>query len=267
MRIDAHGHACGYYNTIDLIKSEMLRNKLDKIILFPGEKDKKIDLLKDRKNKEILYTTNIIGELLGRFFSFDKIINQRNHDVFEMSKELPNNIIQFYWLTPRFLSAIQVDYKSMQFKGIKLHQCIKYFKINSKFFNYILDFAEEHKLPIIIHLRGKKDVTELIKIIKNRNIRIIVAHLFYIDIFKKYWDGISNKIWFDMANYYFLNISTIELAINYFGSEKIIFGSDNPFGEDCINKTIKIVENLSIDNYEKNNILGNNIDNLMKEYV
>lgn len=263
MIIDGHSHACGYFNTIELIRKNMLKNNLDKIVLFPGEPDKKVDIIKERKNKEILYFTNIIGSFLANFMKIESVIQKRNNDIFEMRKLEPNKIIQFYWITPNNLNALNEDFSKFKFSGLKLHQCVKYFSIKSIFFNTVLNFAEQQKLPIVIHLRAKKDVLNLIDLVKNRNVTVIIAHLFYIDEFKTAWEDISNNIWFDMANYYFINEATIYRALEYFGAGKIIFGSDNPFGENCISKTINLVKKLKISESEKKLILGGNMEKIL----
>lgn len=263
MIIDGHSHACGYFNTIELIRKNMTENKLDRIVLFPGEPDKKVDKIKERKNKEILYFTNIVGSFLAYFMRIESVIHYRNYDIYEMRKQEPNKIIQFYWITPKYLDSLNDDFSKFNFSGLKLHQIVRYFSIKSIFFTTVLDFAEQHKLPIVIHLRAKKDVHNLIDLIQDRNVKIIIAHLFYIDEFKKVWDDVSSKIWFDMANYYFINESTIYKALEYFGAEKIIFGSDNPFGENCISKTINLVNKLKIPELEKTKILGGNMGKIL----
>lgn len=259
MKIDAHAHACGYYDTTEHILEKLDEFGLDKVVLFPGEPGKKVVNIQDMKRKEVLYVTNVIGEFLGRFINFSRIINARNSDVYGMRMQAPDKIIQYYWATPEYLHRLEADYRDMKFAGIKVHQCIKYFSIKSPFFMRIVEFAEINNLPVLIHLYGKKDAKKLIEVVKNRKVKVIVAHLFHWKIFKSAWAEVKNQIWFDMANYYFLNRETIINAIGSFGSEKLIFGSDNPFGENCIGKTLELVNNLPVSIEDKRNILGDNL--------
>jgi hypothetical protein len=54
MIIDAHGHACGEYVTLETMLRKLDENHIDKVILFPGETgNEKIDFIPDGKNKEI----------------------------------------------------------------------------------------------------------------------------------------------------------------------------------------------------------------------
>lgn len=264
MIIDAHGHACGEYVTLEKMLKKLEENNIDKVILFPGETgNENIDNLPDGKNKEILYFSNIVGEFFGRFAKIENQIHFGNHFVNYLCQLHPEKIIQFYWLTPMYWGSMKSDFQKMSFSGIKLHQCIKYFDLYSDFFNNTIDFAEEYQLPIIIHLYGRKDALKLIDIVKNRRVKIIVSHLLFYQEFKKSWASISDQIFFDLANYYFINPSSILTAINYFGSQKLIFGSDSKFGKNCIEKTIAMINSLPISENDKQDILGKNILNLL----
>lgn len=265
MRIDAHGHACGEYVTLERLLTTLDKNNIDKVVLFPAEIGKdKITKLKDRKNKEILYFTNVIGEFFARFINLSSKIDFGNSYVHYLKLLAPNRIIQFYQLTPKYLHKLKHDYEQMHFSGIKLHQCVNYFSIKSDFFNDVLDFAEENNLPIQIHLYGKEDAKNIIEIAKHRKVKIIIAHLLYSKLFAESWNEIHNNIYFDLANYYFINQYSMMFAIEQFGCEKLIFGSDNPFGVNTIAKTIKMILNLPITQPEKDMILGNNMKELLK---
>jgi predicted TIM-barrel fold metal-dependent hydrolase len=158
------------------------------------------------------------------------------------------------------VSAVNHKFRQSQnFSGIKLHQCIKYFDIRSDFFRTTLDFAEKHQLPIIIHLYNRKDALNLIEVVRNRKVKVVVAHLLFYRDFHKRWDDIHDQIFFDLANYYFVSPDTAKTAISYFGCDKLIFGSDSKFGKDCIEKTIAMVNALPIGQEEKKKIFGQNI--------
>jgi predicted TIM-barrel fold metal-dependent hydrolase len=153
---------------------------------------------------------------------------------------------------------------AMKFAGIKLHQCIRYFDIRSDFFQKTLDFAEQHQLPIIIHLYGRKDALNLIKIVHNRNVKVIVSHLLFYKDFYQHWSDVRDQIFFDLASYYFINPETIRTAITHFGCGKLIFGSDSKFGENCIERTIAMVNALPVSQEEKDKIFGQNMYNLLR---
>jgi len=94
-------------------------------------------------------------------------------------------------------------------------------------------------------------------------VKIIIAHLLFYKLFYNNWDQIKTKIYFDLANYYFINLTSIRDAIEYFGCDKLIFGSDNPFGINSIEKTIDLIMKLSITEDDKNKILGKNIQDIL----
>lgn len=128
MIIDAHGHSCGEYVTLESTLAKLDKNHIDKVVLFPGEiGSEKIDKIPDSKNKENLYFSNVVGEFLGRFMNLQKQIHFGNRYVHYLSQLRPERIIQFYWLTPQYTSELETDYSTMKFAGIKLHQCIRYF--------------------------------------------------------------------------------------------------------------------------------------------
>jgi uncharacterized protein len=264
MKIDAHGHACGEYVTTDHLVKKLNENKLDKVVLFPGETGShKVEKVGDHKHKEVLYFTNIIGTFFGKFLNLSPKIDRGNAYVYQMQQDCPERIVQFYWLTPQYLQRLAPDYQTMQFSGIKLHQCIDYFDINGSFFRQALDFAEANRLPILIHLYGKKDANHLIEAIKERDVTVTVAHLFHYKVFAAHWPEIQRQVYFDIANYYLLNTSTILAAIQAFGCAKLIFGGDNPYGENCIEKTMRMVAGLPIAESDKAQILGKNMQKIL----
>jgi predicted TIM-barrel fold metal-dependent hydrolase len=54
-------------------------------------------------------------------------------------------------------------------------------------------------------------------------------------------------------------------AINFVGSDKIIFGTDTPYGcEDNIKKNLNRIRNLDISSADKELILGKNMKRLLK---
>ncbi len=264
MRIDAHGHAVGYYATLEKLLEKMEQNKLDKVVLFPGDTgNEKITHLSDGKNKEVLSLSNRFGEFFARFMNISKKIDFGNHYVHYLQQLRPDRIIQFYWLTPAYLETFKTDFTRMQIKGIKLHQCIRYFKIDSDFFRSVLDFAEEKNLPVILHLFAKKDALQLIKILKGRKVKVIVSHLLFYKEFIPVWEDLKQNIFFDIASYYFINPSSLQEAIDKFGCEKLIYGSDSMWGVDCIEKTLEMVQKLPLPDTQKELILGENMRKIL----
>ena len=259
MRIDGHGHACCQYLTVGRINAELDRHQFDKVVLFPAEPGKdKIDVIPDLKRKNILYFSNIIGAFLTRFMKLSEKIDMGNTYISDLKKQLPNRIIQFYQVTPDYVHKLEADYERMRFSGVKVHQSVKYFSIRSPFFQTVLDFVEKNHLPLVIHLCGKKDALDLIETLKRRTVTIIVAHLLFYKLFQKDWEQLQSKVYFDLANYYFVSPKAALEAVAAFGCERLIFGSDNPFGVNSIEKTIHLIESLPVDQNGRAKIMGGN---------
>jgi hypothetical protein len=116
MIIDAHGHASGEYVTLEKILEKLNANRIEKVVLFPGEiGNDKVDHIPDSKNKNILYSSNIIGEFLGRFMRLQPQIHFGNRYVYYLRQLQPDKIIQFYWLTPQYIDSLEVDFSTMNF--------------------------------------------------------------------------------------------------------------------------------------------------------
>lgn len=110
------------------------------------------------KTKKYSVFSNVVDEFQGRFMKIQPRIHFGNRYVYYFSQLRPDKVIQFYRLTSKYISELEADYMAMKFAEIKLHQYLRYFDIQSESFQKALDFAEQHQLPVIIHLYGKKDV-------------------------------------------------------------------------------------------------------------
>lgn len=272
MIIDEHAHACGEYLTPDKIVKHLAQSNVDKVILVPGE-----------LNSEKTYAFPDIAKLLPglnvtKFFNYltksvISLTNARkdfiagNTYVYELAKALPDKVIQFYLVSNVYNSntkELDEKYSKWKFKGLKLHQCWFPISIKSKIFIETAAWATEKDLPIFIHLFSDSEVKMLIEYKKNNpKSIIIIAHLFGLELFIKSEIKFEN-LYFDISTYQVTSDKRVLKAIKYFGANKILMGSDSPYGKNNLQKNIDRVNNLPISNEEKKMILGENTRQLLK---
>ncbi len=272
MIIDGHAHACG-----EFLKSESIIDKLDKagvdkVILVPGELEStKNYALPDFANffptKNVVKLTNLLTKFVMKITSTVRQIPEGNEYVYNLTKESEDRIIQFIWITQqiekpdKYLSEKLLDWN---FKGIKLHQCWESYAINSDFFKIVAKWTEKNNLPLFIHLYSDRDVKQLIDYKKKHpNLKLIVAHLFGLEIFIKqnYKD---ENLYFDTSTLQLTSTKRLISAIKFAGAERIMLGSDTPYGKGNLEKNINRINNLNISTSEKNLILGENMKKLLK---
>lgn len=272
MIIDGHSHACGEFSDPDKIIALMDKFGIDKTILCPGlRKNTKKDRfptpswLMNKKNtifflNKIIRMANYITESSGA-------LDERNKLVHHFIKKYPNRLIQFYWTNPlreNIMDELNEKYSAWKFGGIKLHQCAEAFKNDSIQMDQIASFAGQKKLPIFIHPYSKNEVKKIIPLAeKHRNTNFIIAHLIGLELIHKSIGNLQN-IFFDISPYYLTSKKRIRLAIEYFGAEHLIFGSDTPYGKKCLERNLKRIKDFPIPESQKKMILGNNLQHLLR---
>lgn len=272
MIIDEHAHACGDYLTPEKILEHLAKSNVDKVVLVPGE-----------LNSEKTYAFPNIAKLLPglnvtKFFNYltkaaISLTNARkdfiagNAYVYELVKALPDKVIQFYLVSNVYDNITQElddKYSKWKFKGLKFHQCWFPISIKSKIFIETAAWATEKDLPIFIHLFSDSEVKMLIEHKKNNPKSIlIIAHLFGLELFIKSEIKFEN-LYFDIFTYQVTSDKRVLKAIKYFGADKILMGSDTPYGKNNLQKNMDRVSNLPISLEEKEMILGENTRKLLK---
>ena len=270
MIIDGHAHACGEYLTLQSIQNKLNRSNIDMVVLTPGELNSLTTYnLKDvaikHPVKDAISKNNRMMRIFIPLTGVLKNIPNGNEYVYEMKRKMPDKIRQVYWVTKSNFQKVETDYQKMKFDGIKFHQCWEKFEINDNWFLQTVSWATNEKIPIFIHLYSHKDVAKLIEFIKkNSQATIIIAHLFGLELFLeediKYFDN----IFFDLSNCFFVSEQRTMIGIKHFGSTKFIMGSDTPYGIKSLEKTIDQIHRLPISEYEKKNILGDNLRGILK---
>ena len=266
MIIDAHAHAAGDYSTVESIMNMVEKYEIEKIILCTSLKNIH-DLqgppnLPLRKSPDSNYLLNKMIRFAYKHFMKDN--GDGNQYVFDLKNKLPGKIIQFLWvnpLDPGHMINLERSIHKYQPKGIKLHQAWDSFQIGAIEFNTLVDIAESYKLPIFIHLYSKKETWRLLQYIKsNQDAVFIIGHMAGLDIFKTDTSFLKN-VFFDTSGSERIQGKDILKAINSFGYEHVVFGTDTPFTS--IGDQIDKIDQLDLSDNIKEHIFRLNIRNIL----
>lgn len=272
MIIDGHAHACGKFLHANDILNHLDKNNVDIVVLVPGELNSKSeyslpDIASKFPKKNVVKVTNNITKLVMKLTGKVKDIPVGNEYVYKLKSKAKNRIIQFLWVTTQIENIneyLSAKYKEWAFHGVKLHQCWESFSINSQFFKDVATWAENHDLPLFIHMYKDNDVKHLIEYKREHpNLKLIVAHLFGLELFIQA-NLKDNNLYFDTSPLQFISDYRIKKAIDYVGIERVLFGTDTPYGgKDNISKSLHRIYKLELSEHDKELILGLNMKRLL----
>jgi predicted TIM-barrel fold metal-dependent hydrolase len=266
MIIDAHAHAARDYSTAESIIETSKRNEIDKILLCTSPKNN-LDL-KEPPNFPLMKSPSSIY-LLNRmlrfsYHSFIKDNGDGNKHVYELWERVPEIVIPFFWvdpLDPKQMSNLEKSIRDYQVRGLKLHQAWNPFSIDGSEFNRLMEVARAYKHPVFIHLYSKRETQKLLGFIgNNQDVTFIVAHMLGLGIFKEKRHNLPN-VYFDTSGSERVRGEDILTAINLFGYEHVIFGSDTPYAR--IGNQISKIERLNLTDNVKEHIFRLNIKNIL----
>lgn len=269
MIIDGHAHACGNYQDNESINQSIVAYNLSYIVLTAGElNSKKIYSMVDRTQrdpyKDVVNALKYIIKAVVTIAGAAKQIPEGNQYVYDLKKN-DNRIKQFYWITNESIDEIKKKYELMGFDGVKIHQCWVKKDLTSQWFKDLASFLIEKDIPIFIHLGSYKQTRQLIAFQREfKSLKIIVGHCYGLEHFIENANIISNNVYFDISNNYFVSRERIEKAVKVFGAKRLLLGSDTPYGEDSLPLTIERVKALEVSVDEQEDILGNNLARLLK---
>lgn len=270
MIIDGHAHACGEYLNLKNIIEVLDRNKAEKIVLCPGEPGSKksytLPLWAEKyPHRDVMFFVNRIIGLVIKLTGASKHIDTQNRYVFELAQKSPDRILQAYWVNPKdkdCLKKLEVDYREFDFKMIKVHQCWHDFSLEGSNMEAILNWAAKKKLPIFIHISTMAQVGSFIKLAnRHPDTTIIVAHLIG---FESMINNIRNpNVYFDISPPQLISTERLQNAIAQAGADKILLGSDTPYGKNNLQINIQRINNLPISEEKKALIKGENMHRLL----
>lgn len=262
MIIDAHAHAAGEYSTPESILRMSKKYGIDKILLCTSPKNN-CDL-KQPPNIPFMNTPNSIFTLNRLLrFSYNTFIKDNgdgNRYVCDLRDKLLEYVIPFLWVNPldqKHMANIEENIHNLQVKGIKLHQAWNPFKIDGCEFNQVIEVAREYKLPVFIHLYSREDAWKLSQFaVVHQDVTFIVGHLLGLDVFKERRADLGN-VYFDTSGSDRVRGVDILEAIELFGFDHVIFGSDTPYAD--IGDQLAKIDELSLSSDAKEHIFRSNI--------
>jgi predicted TIM-barrel fold metal-dependent hydrolase len=271
MIIDGHAHACGEFLHVENVVRILDANRVDKIVLVPGEMNSEKnynlpELARLFPSRDVVAWTNAVTKLAISLTRAARHVDDGNRYVHTFVQACPDRIIQFYWVMlhrPNILQEIETHYDEWRFHGIKFHQCWEAFTIRSALFESVADFATRNHLPIFIHVGSKQEVVALIDFIRHHpQTRIIVGHLFGLELCVQ--SGLSlENVYFEISSPQLISLPRLNAALRHFGAQKIVLGSDIPYGKDNLRLNLERVRALPISDAEKDLILGENLRALL----
>lgn len=265
MIIDGHAHAAREFSNISSLLKELEQAKVDKVVLCPSLKNH-INIPnppaffkgKQERGVKKLYAGNAIITFLCRIL---KQKGDSNEFVHQIVKQAPEKIIQFYWVDFNSATVLQDLPNAIEkypSRGLKIHQAWTPFDCNSEQFKKVLEFSGIHSLPIFIHPSSEMELKKLKHLAYSYpSAQLIISHLMGLHIFHDYT---GDNVYHDISPEDLLT-ENIYRSIEIFGSDKIIFGSDMPFGN--LKENISKIEALNISDRDKSRILGGNIQQLL----
>jgi len=248
MIIDGHAHAAGDYATVESIIAASKRYEIEKVVLCTSPKNN-LDLkappnVPFMKSPSSIYFLN---RMLRAAYKSFKDYGDGNKYVSGLRDKIPEIVIQFLWLNPldpHHMSGLERNIENYKVRGIKLHQAWDAFAIDGSEFNKLAEVARANQLPIFIHLYSKRETWKLLEYAKkHQEVMFIVAHLLGLDIFKDERKSLSN-VYFDTSGSERVREKDIQEAIELFGYDHVIFGTDTPYAN--IGEQINKIERLNL---------------------
>lgn len=266
MIIDIHAHAAGNYGSIDSIKNTASKYGIEKIVLCTSPKNdrslREPPSMPFKQKPNSVYMMNRMNRFAYKHFFKDN--GDGNQFVCELKNQLPELVLQFLWVNPldaAYMIKLENIIRTYQPKGIKLHQSWNPFKVDGIDFKNLVDICCSYQLPIFIHLYSKREVQKLVEFIgENQNAVFIIGHLIGMDIFSKSCVNLKN-VYFDTSSSDRIQSNDIKEAIEAFGYEHVVFGTDTPYAS--FDEQINRIEQLNLSDNIKEHIYNLNAKRIL----
>ena len=270
MIIDGHAHACGSCLEVELVLEYLRQEGIDKVILSAGEHGSSKNyglpnLAKVFQSSKLIYLNNRLTRKIIEKTGILKFLDEENLRLAQMAEDCPDQIMNTYWVNANDKNPsekLEEFAKYHDFKMIKLHQCWTPFDIREKWCEKIFNWAAEFKKPVFIHFFSKEQIRAFIKVAEQHpRTDFIVAHLVGIEEFDQSIAG--KNIYFDLSCPELHSIKMLRQAYDLVGADRLILGSDTPYGKHNIKKVMKQIESLRLTQKEKELIYSGNLIRLL----
>ncbi|WP_203363932.1 amidohydrolase family protein [Bacillus sp. REN10] len=253
MIIDGHVHISNEsYSNLEALEAAMKDANIDKAVLVPGGM---IDVR--------IMTKYVTGK------EFPKVEEPPNQVVQDLITKYPDKFKGFFIVDPNkgtnhCLTKID-EFKKAGFHGMKFSPIVFQFSLLGKVSKSIVDYCGQLDLPVYTHtlFHPSASVSAVATLAKEFPHTIfIIGHLGF---------GPSDQEAMEYAkelDNLYLETSTgnylaVKEAVKICSSEKLIFGSEFPLSDPCVEK-LKI-ERLPISDQAKENIFSNTIKNILRK--
>jgi predicted TIM-barrel fold metal-dependent hydrolase len=271
MIIDGHAHLGGEYKDLPSIVSTLDKSGADKVVLCPADtarpRSMPLPVLAEKiPDIDFSFSVNRLLRATTARRKTDQYIETGNEEVFKIAGLSDGRVIQFFWADMRrndLIDDLDSKLNLWNFKGIKLHQCVHPFKINSSSFNDLARYAAARNLPLFIHLHSRNEIIDFISVAQNHKTIFITGHLIGLDIFVAHKQSVGDNIYFDISCPQLVSTGLIKHALKEFGPRRLIMGSDTPYGRNNISLIISRIRSLDLPDTENEMILGNNLKNIL----
>ena len=238
--------------------------------------DKMVNLLKKEGiDKAVVYS---IYSILA------KDCMEGNPEISEATNQYPESFIPYAVINPAFPGwerDFVTCFDTMGFKGLRLFPTYHGYDFDDRCFSEIMVVAEEKKIPVVLSVRIEDErqhhwlmkvpplnIKSVAKVISDfPKIPFIISGASYSELLYEKEFLLQNNNWFfDIARMQGRNDNHVEVevivrAINDFGAERMLFGSNAPF--QYVKSSLLKVQNAMIGEKEKSLILSGNAGKLI----
>ena len=267
MIIDGHAHSAGEFHRGEDIARILDELGVDKAILCPGpinepRKWSVPPLARVFRRRGLGLPGNRLLRLTAGYVARRADLAENNAYVASLARRYPGRIAQNYWVDPGSLGdlgGLGARHDEWKFRALKVHQCFQRVASDSPGMHALARFAADRGLPIFIHLYAKRDAVGLLTLaVAHPGTTFVIAHLLGLDIFAAADRTRLDNIYFDISPPNLNPLRLVERALGIFGAERLLLGSDTPYGRDNLRTSLERVDGLRIPSAEKALILGGN---------
>lgn len=272
MIIDGHAHSAGEFYSPEEVVRILDELQVDKVVLCPGpingpRKWPVPDLTGILRSRRLNYWGSRLLRLAGRLVPKKHSLPNGNVYVASMTERYPERIVQAYWVDPRdsqMVAGLERQHRALGFSVLKVHQCFQRFRLDGPEMQELVDFAREKSLPLFIHHYSKKDAHDLLALVAGHpGTTFIIGHLLGLDVFIRVGREKLKSVYFDISPPNLVPEIFVHEALRSFGADRLLLGSDTPYGRDNLRKNIERILRLDIPDEEKRLILGGNMQRLL----
>ncbi len=211
------------------------------------EPETNICAYKDYCNMSVDETLNVFGNLevskiCGSVISLRtpenrnnwKEVKRNNDKALELKKKYGDFYIPGFHIHPDYPEESVMEMERMDKLGVKLiGELVPYMDgwscdYSSPRFSALLEEAGKHNMIVSIHSQGNDAMDDMVK--KHRDVLFVAAHPGEYDDFIRHIERMkmSENYYLDLSGYGIFRYGMLRRAIDCFGADRILFGSDYP---------------------------------------